>query len=384
MIRTASSPSPRSVTTPTASTTGISVGGERAQQPVLTPGDRRRQLLQRVDRRAERVVVLHEAHDVTVDAAHDLDEPVRRPLRQRLVPGQVEEVGMPGAGDQLQSRGAHYVVVDRRVDVRGDPARAAGDLVAVDLRFGAEVRLDRDALAHVVARRVVGADVRDGVVLDLAVRVVAAEDPDPERAVDLVVLDRAHRHLGHRDRAQLGVADVVVADHHQREVGDDPLEPADDRAALDEARLQVEAERDVDPLRVGARQRADRAVADLDLAAADVDPVELALPRRRRPRARRCRRVHLDPVLAAADGHVADGDVVGRDHDPAADDRPGLARDRLRVVEDERPLVDPGREVDGRRLDGPGGPDDREQRDRRGGRERRAGAAELAAVLGPA
>ena len=93
--------------------------------------------------------------------------------------------------------------------------------------------------------------------------------------------------------------------------------------------------------------------------------------------------LHIDPVLAAADGHVADGDVVGRDHDPAADDRPGLARHRLRVVEDERPLVDPGREVDGRRLDGPRRPDDREQRDRRGGRERRAGAAELAAVLGP-
>ena len=83
------------------------LGGERPQQPVLAPRDRRRQLLERVDRRPRRAVVLDEAHDVAVDAAHDLDEPVRRPLRQRLVPRQVEEVRMPGAGDQLQPRRTH-------------------------------------------------------------------------------------------------------------------------------------------------------------------------------------------------------------------------------------------------------------------------------------
>ena len=125
---------------------------------------------------------------------------------------------MPGAGDQLQPRRGH-LLVDRRVDEGGDPAGAARDLVVVELGLGAEVRLDRDALPREVAGVEVGPDVGDGVVLDLALRVVAAEDPDAEGAVDLVVLDRAHRHLGHRDRAQLGAADVVVPHHHHARSG---------------------------------------------------------------------------------------------------------------------------------------------------------------------
>ena len=133
---------------------------------------------------------------------------------------------------------------------------------------------------------------------------------------------------------------------------------------LDEARVEVEAEGDVDPLRVGRRQRADRAVADLDLAAANVDAVELGAFDDDVVQLDAVRSVDLDPVLAAAHRHVADGDVVGRDQDAAADDRARLADDRLRVVEDERPLVDAGREPDGRRLDGPRGADDREQHDR--------------------
>ena len=62
---------------------------------------------------------------------------------------------------------------------------------------------------------------------------------------------------------------------------------------------------------------------------------------------------------------------------------PGFADDRLGVVEDERALVDAGREADRRRLDRPGDPEHREQRHRRGRREAETGAAELAAVLRP-
>jgi hypothetical protein len=81
---------------------------------------------------------------------------------------------------------------DRRVHEGGDAARAAKDLVAVQLGLGPEVGLDRNPLPRVVARHPVGGDVRDGVVVDLALRVVAAEDPDAERVRDLVVLDRPH------------------------------------------------------------------------------------------------------------------------------------------------------------------------------------------------
>jgi hypothetical protein len=81
--------------------------GERSQQPPLAPGEVGRQLLERVERRPERAVVLDEAHDVAVDPAHDLDQALRLPLGQRLVPRQVEKVGMPRAGDQLEP-GGHY------------------------------------------------------------------------------------------------------------------------------------------------------------------------------------------------------------------------------------------------------------------------------------
>ena len=65
------------------------------------------QLLQRVDA----AVVVDEAHDVAVDAAHDLDEALALPLRERLLPGQVEEVRMAGAREELELRG-HVVRAD--------------------------------------------------------------------------------------------------------------------------------------------------------------------------------------------------------------------------------------------------------------------------------
>ena len=69
---------------------------------------------------------------------------------------------------------------------------------------------------------------------------------------------------------------------------------------LDETRMEVEAEGDVDPLRVGRRQRADRAVADLDLAAPDVDPVELGSFDDDVLELDAVGAVHFDAVLAAA------------------------------------------------------------------------------------
>ena len=94
------------------------VGGERAEQPVLAPGELDRQLLERVQLRPERAVVLDEANDVAVDPAHDLDEALVLPLGERLVPGQVEEVRVAGARDQLQPGG--------QLSRRGARGRASG------------------------------------------------------------------------------------------------------------------------------------------------------------------------------------------------------------------------------------------------------------------
>ena len=58
------------------------------QQPVLALGKPGRQLLERV----EDPVVVNEAHDVTADPARHFHDSRRAPLRQRLVPRQVQEV----------------------------------------------------------------------------------------------------------------------------------------------------------------------------------------------------------------------------------------------------------------------------------------------------
>jgi len=70
--------------------------GERAQQLVLALREPRRQFLERV----EGAVVVDEANDVAADPALDVDEPWRLPAFERLIPGQVEEVGMTGADDE--------------------------------------------------------------------------------------------------------------------------------------------------------------------------------------------------------------------------------------------------------------------------------------------
>ena len=96
------------VTTPTASTTGTTrVVGQRAQQPVLVPREPRRQRLERV----ERLAVAHEAHDVAVDAARDLDEALALPLGERLAPGQIEEVRVARAHEHLEARGLAHAIL---------------------------------------------------------------------------------------------------------------------------------------------------------------------------------------------------------------------------------------------------------------------------------
>ena len=74
------------------------LAAELPQEPILAPCELVGKLLQRVDR----AVVVDETNDVPADAAHDPYEPVGFPLLERLLPGQVEEIRMPGARLQLE------------------------------------------------------------------------------------------------------------------------------------------------------------------------------------------------------------------------------------------------------------------------------------------
>ena len=177
----------------------------------------------------------------------------------------------------------------------------------------------------------------------------------------------------------------VVLEPQPRRVRDDPLPGAVDLAVLDETRVAVEAERDVDALTVLARQGGDSAVADRDVAAANVDSV------------------HRRPEHA----HVVEHDVVGE-----VDVDPVLAAETivtLRTLTSSERMTIPPRTIApssptsrcGRsRTSGPscvpagrrttGGsvnqamPRTAGERERRGGGESHAGATELASVLGVA
>ena len=148
--------------------------------------------------------------------------------------------------------------------------------------------------------------------------------------------------------------------------------------------MEVEAEGDVDPLRVGRRQRADRAVADLDLAAADVDPVELGPLDDDVVQLDAVGAVDLDPVLAAAHGHVADGDVVGRDQMPPRTIAPGSPITSARGRERAAPGGSPAARWTVGGSTAQAVPTTASSSDRRRGGEDHAGAPQLAAVLGPA
>ena len=77
--------------------------GEPPQQVPLALGQPLGQLLERI----QLPVVVDEADDVPADAADEGDDPLRLPLRELLVPREVEEARMPRACVQLEARGRH-------------------------------------------------------------------------------------------------------------------------------------------------------------------------------------------------------------------------------------------------------------------------------------
>src|SRR6266508_2958390 len=93
------------------------------------------------------------------------------------------------------------------------------------------------------------------------------------------------------------------------------------------------------------------------------------------------RAVDLDPDLAAGDRDVADGHVVGRDHDSPVDDRAAVPDQLLPMVDQKGSLMNAGGEVHRGRLrrprDSSGGGEDGHGRSGRG----RTRPAELAAIL---
>jgi hypothetical protein len=100
---------------------------ERAQQPVLALRKARRQLLERV----QRPLVVDEPHDMASEPTRDLDEPRRVPVLERLVPGQIEEIRVTGAGDEAE--GHTVLLILPRVcagqsqpDTRSPPRRVRG------------------------------------------------------------------------------------------------------------------------------------------------------------------------------------------------------------------------------------------------------------------
>ena len=72
---------------------------ERSEEAVLPLRDALGQLLEG----EELAVVVHEADDVGADAAGRDDEALVVPVVERLAPGEVEEVRVAGAGDQLDA-----------------------------------------------------------------------------------------------------------------------------------------------------------------------------------------------------------------------------------------------------------------------------------------
>src|SRR6266550_2061826 len=235
------------------------------------------------------------------------------------------------------------------------------------------------------ARAIAGRNIRTGstddVVLDLTLRIIAAIDSDAERIFDLVSLHHHHRHLGQAERPKGRSADIVRADHHLREMSDDALAPAKDRATFDETGSQVEAERDIDSLRIFSGGRVDEAVANLDARPPRLDAVETRSGNPNMLDGDVVRAVDLDADLAAGNGDVSDRDVVGGHDDSAAHDSARFADELLRMVDQEGPLMDSGGQVNRGRLSRPGDPAGGcEERDD-GRNRRRAGGSELSPVL---
>ena len=160
MSSTASSLSPRSLDDADRLDRRQADLRERAQQRYSRAARRRRQLLERV----QRAVVVDEADDVAVDAARDLDEPRRLPLRERH--GSTAGRGSPGGrsgrrGGRSRRPRAHTPRSMRGAIAAGHPVTAeVGARVlaeggnAVDAAVAAGVRVLGDGVAaHRPGRR---------------------------------------------------------------------------------------------------------------------------------------------------------------------------------------------------------------------------------------
>ena len=125
-------------------------------------------------------------------------EPVRREVRRRHVCAARVLTGP----DHLDApAGRMSLVLDRRIHERCRPGcgRSRCRRASPRRHSGRRSQVRRGSRRPTRGR----AHVRDLVVLDLALRVVAAKDPDAERLRDLLSSIFAHRHLRHRDRTQL-------------------------------------------------------------------------------------------------------------------------------------------------------------------------------------
>ena len=168
---------------------------EGPKQAVLAPGERLRNLLQRV----QRAVVLDEAHDVPADATHDLDETLGRPVASGLSHGRSRKLGCPGRATS-RSRGA--VVLTRRSSASDD-----GD-APINATLAMSARLDHgnDGRARGPARRLVPCV--PGLAGDRARRLHLAAREVLRPLVEQADQRRAVRRL----RADLAVADALVLD----------------------------------------------------------------------------------------------------------------------------------------------------------------------------
>ena len=202
-------------------------------------------------------------------------------------------------------------------------------------------------MPHQVVRRRVGDDVGDRVVLDLAVRVVAAEDPTPTAPstslssifpidISVIVIARSSVLLTWLSRTSTRAKWVTMPSRPPVTVH--PSTTLGARSKPKEMSIPWTNAEGVSGRR-SRGSRSDRgARGSVQLGALDDDPLELDA----------VGAVDLDPVRASAHGQVADGDVVGGDHDAASDDRTIFADQGLGMVEHERARwTPPGRRTVG-------------------------------------
>ena len=147
----------------------------------------------------------------------------------------------------------------------------------------------------------------------------------------------------------LRAADRVVGDLALRHVRRDALHPADDVAAFDHVHAVAHRVGHVDALAELVAEHVDRAVADVDRRAPNMDAVELRSRHGNTVERRAAPAVDSDPVLAPDDGDVLDRHVVCAHDDAAANDGSRRAHEHLSARDHERPLVDARGQVHDRR-----------------------------------